>query len=72
MSAKRESAITKRFKVYKFSLYNLKKSKYYFPCKSFADKTIQFHRPSVLQRKLRAPFTKSQNVKKLFSSQKPH
>ena len=50
MSEKQESAITESFKVYKFNLYNLKKSKYYFPCKSFVDKTIQFHRPTLLQK----------------------
>ena len=41
MSEKQESTITKKFKVYRLNLQNLKKSKNYFPRKIFIDKAIQ-------------------------------
>ena len=41
MSEKQESTITKKFKVYRLNLQNLKKSKHNFPRKIFIDKAIQ-------------------------------
>ena len=48
MLERKESPITESFKVYMLNLSNFKKSKNYFSCKGFIDKTILLNRLFVL------------------------
>ena len=65
MSEKQGSTITKKFKVYRLNLQNLKKSKNYFPRKFSLTK--QFKKSSLLQQ---IPLKVTRSIYKIAKSQK--